>query len=454
MPVFERRRERGAANVIKLVTGVLRKRIYPSKTIVEERELYTMVPIDAVREITWDQKNPGPPFRAGEDFANIKKSPFSNEIRGHRVYSTNPQYRFSGSPWYEYTGGFVRPNYTWPMFGLTMPNNDPYEVLDDGARFASNADLGPGFFNRMKPRLERVETAVALAESRDLPGMLKQSSKGFHDIWKSMGGNTSLKHGLMSPKSVADHFINHQFGWKPFLDDLDKFQDTLQNAAQYMDRVSKMNGNWIKKRRAEETIVTDLPYTSSLEPGIRPWEDEVFNPMCKPATQNGMLVYGQYEQRVLSFIDLWAEGSFKYYRPEFDRSLRTFDSNWSQMMRLKSLFGLHINPSVIWKATPWTWLIDWFSDVGQNIDTITDMVGDSMVNSYLYLMQHKKYSLRHTANTYFWDQQLTLSWDQNFETKQRERYNHHFGLNLHVPYSARQLAILAALGISRRTDIR
>lgn len=451
---FLRRRERGlSTGNTQQECGKMFKRIYPNKTVVEGPEKITQsVPIGTVREITWDSLNPGPPYRSGDNFASVKFSPVPNGIREHGSYTTRPAAQFIGSPVYEYSGGFVRPNYTWNSFTATLGLN-PFS----GSTFASLSSLGPEAFKKLKPRLEKAGLAVALAEARDLPRMLRTTSEGFHDIWKSMGGNPgnmgSAASAMMQPKKVANNFLNHQFGWVPFISDILKFDDVLRNSQKYMAKVSANNNTWVKKTRVHSDTSYDVLLSKEdtiwgSVPGIRPWDFRIES-CVQPYLLGGSLRNGSHEQRMISIDHTWFEGSFKYYRHEFDRTIPNYDSAWNEARRMQTLLGARINPSVLYKATPWTWLIDWFSNVGDVIDNATEMANDQLVSRYLYLMCHKTSILRHTVVIPFWDNPISITWDQNIDTKQRERYDNPFGLSLSLPLTARQLAILAALGISR-----
>jgi hypothetical protein len=160
--------------------------------------------------------------------------------------------------------------------------------------------------------------------------------------------------------------------------------------------------------------------------------------------------YRVYTARTVKKV--WAVGSFKYYRPEFDVS--AFEGNDFSMLqnaqRLLTLYGLRVNPTLLWKITPWTWLVDWFTGFGKHIQRLDDFVQDGIVARYLYVMDTEEQILTKTSVLNFYSGPLTLNFQRRFTIKQREPADSPYGFN--VPWSSitpTQWAILGALGVSR-----
>lgn len=449
-----RRRDRGAnSGNYPLEMGKKRNRLHPNGVWSAKEIVKQSVPNDTIREITWDLLNPGPPFRGGGDFANVKYAPSSNELQGVGTYTTRPGASFPGSPVYEYTGGFCRAAMSMDGW-LSVPGVTPFGTTT----FPSLSSLGPTAYKLLKPRLEMAGLAVALGESRDLPRMLKTSATGFHEAWRSIGGGLgslrSKESAMMRPKKLADHFLNHNFGWVPFLSDVAKIDDVLQNSRRYIKNLSDMNGEWVKRRRVhintvQETLVSSEDVLFGSIPLLRPWDIHL-ETMVQPYTIGGLLRIARQEVRIVTSNYTWFEGVFKFYRPEFDRNIKGYGSMWTDLQRMQMLLGLRINPSTLYKATPWTWLIDWFAGVGDVVDNMTAIAEDQVASKYMYLMSHKVNTLRTTITVPFWDKTVVFVFDQMIETKQREMYDNPFGLALNVPLTARQISIMAALGISRK----
>jgi hemolysin-activating ACP:hemolysin acyltransferase len=393
-------------------------------------------------------------YRDGGPFltANILLPAFT--VKGQGTFKTVPE-DSDPSFYYLYKGGFSDPELT----GDLISDND-YQKIGrlpgpTAGFLPSLDDIGSQAYARLRPQLEKAGLMVALREAKDIPGMLKTTAGNFRDLYLAMGGSKSSQ--LMHPKSVADSFLNHHFGWVPFIKDLRQFHDVFQNSEKYIDQISRDNNRWIKRVRVmetteKETLVSKGGITGAVSPwiGAPPWN------MCRsqnvPGIGNTMANWTISEQLQTR---VWAMGQFRYYRPEFDLSNPDYSSQWNDLQRRLLLYGARISPSNVWKSTPWTWLIDWFSNIGDHIDLVNDIAIDGIVSKYMYVMRHsvRRFILRSTM--YYWQSSLTLDWIRYVETKQRQRAWTPYGFSLFgKDLSAKQWAILGALGISKNIPMR
>lgn len=451
MPQFNRRRERDFTTPTgNRKLGTLITRMHPSDQLISKVDVVVPFSPYGTREVTLDNKNIGPPYLTGGPFVSIKVEVNHNEPQGFGTYSTRPAARFFNSPYYEYTGSWVPPSLADSAYVAAFNAASHVDPYKSGLTPANLDDLGEEAFNKMRPKLEVGGIAVALAESRELPSMLGTSARGFHDIWKRMGGDT--KSVVMQPKKVADHYLNTQFGWRPFISDLQKFSDVVQNSSSYIKRISAQNGKWIKKRvRLSSSASSSGSIVDPITPGIGPWGPQ-FNNFCQPTVVGSQLSYGTVERISSTDTTNWGSGSWKYYRPEFDESDPGYNSGLSALQRQMMLHGARINPSVIWKATRWTWLIDWFSNAGALIDRGTAWGLDGVVSRYMFLMSHSITSKIYRSNPRFWNGPITMEWQSSVDSKLREEAGSPYSFRLGLPLTARQLSILAAIGLSRRSN--
>lgn len=391
-------------------------------------------PASSVYERCTDEVHQGPPYLTGGNFAKYKAIVPSSEVLGVGTYETDKAQAFYNV----YKGGWGVPDFfyddlspgDYAGLGTNLSNPSLFPPLDS---------LGAGAYARLRPQVEKAGLGIAIAEARDLPRMMSTSARGFHDIWKSIGGSATS--ALMQPKRVADHFLNLQFGWIPFLKDLHQFYDVFTHSEDYMRQLSRDNNRWVKRKRVDKVIESEteiiLPQSFRCQP-VGPWGDLYTS---EPSAK-----------LIIRFnTHVWYEGVFKYYRPEFDgyrEGEKT--STLGDLRRLSTLYGARINPSVVWKATPWTWLIDWFTNVGDTIQRATDWAFDGVVSKYMYLMHHhvrtatlqQRLPLKHGLQV--------LEWNRVCDIKQRRGATSPYGFSLSVDdLSGRQLAILGALGISR-----
>lgn len=338
-----------------------------------------------------------------------------------------------------YTGGFSIPVFQGDstsyanlsqLLGATSPL---IPVLTDWSAKA---------YERTRPSLEKAGAFVFAAESRDIPRMLATSAGAFHDVWKSVGGRTGPD-GRMVANAASNHFLNHEFGWVPFINDIRKFDHVYQNAAYIRSRLTSENNRWIHRRATllDDYLETRLASDTGMR--VSPSGDWV-----------GTLLDGtaHWEVRERKTSVVTTSGVFRYYRPEFDDTLPDYSSAWNTLQRQVTMYGARISPSNVYKAIPWTWLIDWGTDLGSVIDRAQDIALDAIAAQYLFLMRHdhrevvlKQYLPFKSGGP------RTLEFSRTTDVKIRREADSPYGFGLAWNgLSPKQLAILAALGISRR----
>jgi len=348
-----------------------------------------------------------------------------------------------------YNGGFV------PTHFGNHPDPPPFELgwntgyTDNSYNDASQ--YGADGWDRSKPSLTGVDLAAALYELKDLPGQLKTTAKGFSDLWSSIGGRGGRgKHikDLMGPDNIADHFLNHAFGWVPFLKDLSDTFNATKNFNEAFEQHKRDNGKWIRRRRTvvkSDTFVQEVTHSGHYA-YVRP---DIF-PIGSWGTcpEDGQSVRGYSVFHHETQLHSWFSGTFKYWIPELGNG--EF-GNFSSVMNRARYYGIRINPGLIYKLTPWSWLGDWFFKVGQVRSAILDSPDDNLVARYAYVMS-RLYKITTAYAHIFKTDGGTWNagpWVMYMDSKHRTRASPFgFGLSSN-DLSARQLAILASLGITR-----
>jgi len=398
---------------------------------------------EGVKEISVDELHGKPPYHTGGMFFHFRLTdPGPKVVASGTLF---PLQAFQGGVKSGYRGGFRMINLpALPSLGSeTITAHDDYRL---GVNENDLSSLGDRGYNKLRPKVDVGGLAQAVLEARDLPRMLQTSARGFHDVWKSLGGN--LSGDTMTPKGVANHFINHQFGWRPFLQDVANFYDVTVNFDEHVARITKANDRWQRKEYHEapissSSIVHDALWIKSRDGSAY---KSYFSPfVSQVASTSRMLVKRQKMTRI------WYVGSFKYYYPEFDEGLQ---QGYPAVRRLRQALRLHgamINPTLIYKVTPWTWAVDWFVGVGDSIQRLQDMATNAVACQYMYLMRetYDRYMFEATESTTT-GTQLTGTTYLEVRIKRRAAAGSPFGFSM-APggLSPMQMAILGALGISR-----
>jgi len=154
---------------------------------------------------------------------------------------------------------------------------------------------------------------------------------------------------------------------------------------------------------------------------------------------------------------IWYSAGYRYYIPDTGSSL------WNARARA-ALFGALPTPELLWEVLPWSWLIDWFSNVGDVVSNISPNAVDNLVMRYGFIMKHVLTKTEYQSDTSWEGANSSFGgfgsvWKggshafvstSTVETKVRMGGSNPFGLNVQLSsLSAYQLSILAALGISR-----
>lgn len=412
----------------------------------------------AIRKKTWDEVHPGPPFLSGGPFLSVEIVRPEYNVQGQGSYLCSVGHAPGWT--FRYDGGFYDP--TW-VAGLDEIPESEYNSI--GSTFSSLypdlTDLGSGAYARLRPKLSNAGLGQAIAEMRDLPKMLSTTSRGFSSIWNGIRNTFDTtrgaaaasrfrlkgdvrRYGRQAPKAASDQFLNQQFGWVPFLGDLMSVYDTYQNARKLKAQISRDNGSWIKRRRVDHKLESQqVVYHRTDHPGCQPYG--------YPFTTMYDATSFDYSVTLLETTEVWYEGQFKYYRPEFDWDSDKSKGLIAALRREMAIYGADLDPVLVWKVTPWSWLADWFTNAGDAIQRAQDWATDQLVSKYFYLMHRRRRFFVLNARFKTIDgKQHSYFWFRSADIKRRMVADSPFEFSLDGgDLSPRQLAILGALGISR-----
>jgi len=347
-----------------------------------------------------------------------------------------------------YHGGLVP---TW--FG-NHPDPPPYEEmlnLEPDSAYGNADQYGAEAWHKMRPSLQGpADVAAALYELQDLPDQLKTTGEGLAEAWKGLGGRGGSE--LMHPKSIADHFINHNFGWAPFLNDLFSTYSSAQGLNEAIQKQRDSNGKWLRRKRTLRNVQIQHPtelfsdHYAYVNPDLGSLSRWDYAP-------DGVETRGYSEFIHSSELKVWCSGEFRYWIPDL---VHDDYSKYSYIMNRLRFLGIRVNPALIVKLAPWSWLGDWMTQnaMSEIIQTLTDPEPNGVVGRYAYVMCHLIKRTQHWATVFLQgnpgDQSVAHgNWYSYMESKRRSRASP-FGFGLSSSdLSARQLSILAALGISR-----
>jgi len=154
---------------------------------------------------------------------------------------------------------------------------------------------------------------------------------------------------------------------------------------------------------------------------------------------------------------VWFSGAFTYYAKYNDDLVGRVHE---KLKAWQHLLGIEPSPEALWSITPWSWAIDWKTNMGDIMNNLSMFSLDGLCMLYGYVMEHKirEVTYHHYGSTYRQGSgSAVCDTRQVFkqETKRR-RAATPWGFGLDPgSFSDRQWAILAALGATRgRSEVR
>lgn len=255
-------------------------------------------------------------------------------------------------------------------------------------------------------------------------------------------GSRYLKHQVptRSPRSAVagSQYLNIEFGWKPLLSDVRKLAMAQRKSEKILSQYVRDSGRLVRRKYEFPLLVTE----SVADWGLRSPVPVLDTPLYTK-TQGQVTCTTRVETR------RWFTGSFTYHVSDADSLIGKVTQG---LQKANHLSGVGVSPGVLWDLTPWSWAADWISNTGDVLNNISMMQTDGLVLVNGYIMV--EITTIKTINNlgcrlfgYSKDLDLTQTWTKI--SRQRRRATP-FGFGLDVgAFTPRQLAIVAALGLSR-----
>jgi len=296
--------------------------------------------------------------------------------------------------------------------------------------------LGTQAIARCSPSNAAADLSVALGETikEGIPHLFGAALKGLG----SMSGKERRK-------ALASEHLNYEFGWKPFVNDIRKGAKAVADADAIWQQYERDSGKLVRRRYEfpVETRSKVTTYATGISPWVSPSSSAFLN--FSALNQGQVLRTEEFRRR------RWFSGAFTYFVPEANQGLRNGLAR--AVIQARKVYGISLTPDTVWNLSPWSWLIDWRLNIGDLLSNWTDWAIDNQVLVYGYMMEHtfQKYTYTYDGPTGLFGFEDGRPAEISFitETKLRRRATPYgFGVDM-SGLSARQLAILASLGISR-----
>ncbi len=389
----------------------------------------------------------GPPFKEGGPFFH-KKFSITRTVFPINVTVEWNQPGAANNPWRNEWRGSIS---TWG----THPNGSGYGPIISESLVKAGFDSSSTIAS---VDLSDLETYGATAVARFSPlnpgaNLAQTLGELANDGIPLLGQAASLFKRLKFLRGLGDAYLNAAFGWAPLLNDIRDLYAQHKAMDSRIRQIIRDNGKGIRRRGtidSDQSSSLDIPISIAGntiymgEYGSGGWEADNVEP--------GITVRSKFSERI------WFSGRFRYYIPFDDKPewLWTKDA-------VRALYGANVTPEVLWNLLPWSWLVDWFANVGDVVHNLSSNGLADLLMDYGYLMRR-----RSNETTYEFGQPGTIKFNPYAnetgrdvsipsrreiileETKERVAASP-YGFGVHLDsLSARQVAILTALGFTRQ----
>lgn len=332
----------------------------------------------------------------------------------------------------------------WYSEGLCFPGapDTSLPILPTfGAIRALMVPLGSVGWNRFRPGKPVASVSQFIGELRQLPkNPFRLAGLAVKAMSRAGGIRTAAGQDVVR-RAIGDQYLNYSFGWRPFLSDLEKIANFDENLRHTMAQLRRDNGKTIRRGGLIESDTTTS--STSASGGATGYID------CPWSSAGGTRAdRGTKTVITTESWRCWFSAGFVYHLP--------LENDPNSMARLKTyLRGGGDSFSTVWELTPWSWLADYFTNIGDVLENWEASRELALAAKYCYVMYHKEIikTSEHTgwmtnANWGSWSG--AASWVSRIELKARTWASPYgFGFTSGNLNNA-QMANLGALGLSRR----
>lgn len=307
-------------------------------------------------------------------------------------------------------------NGLWAVLGL----GDGTEMLPYGTTAIS----------RVAPTNPVVDAPVALGElfREGLPKALGSSS-------------AQVFRGRRIRDSASDEFLNYQFALKPLVSDIQNLNMAVRESSRIIAQLERDSGRLIRRRYEFPTETSRVLIAKAA--GQYPY------PLSHSDWWKSGSSFGEDQTWRETKVDRWFSGAFTYY---YNAGKSQKDRLVALEQRMHKLYG-SISADTVWNLLPWSWAVDWKTNIGDVVKNVSLFSRDGLVMRYGYIMEHRSViqSIERRGQRFTPGSrgQLPPSWSiaWGVESKRRRRATP-FGFGLDTAgFTNRQWAIIGALGL-------
>jgi len=205
---------------------------------------------------------------------------------------------------------------------------------------------------RVRAELSGINSLIELTDFYHLAGRLESLKRGVDFVFRDIKWRDLIKN-LLTPRSMSRALGSNYLSWKFFLD---PFAADVQAVMHALGSIEKR----IMRLLKESESVRLRHYAKVFNE---------FDPV-EPIEYVGDVFHDPDIARV-------AVTRFVHYEPtkfhaeiQYTYRYAAFQVEFAQLLGLLDAFGINLNPATIWRAIPFSFVIDWVVNVGRWLDRL------------------------------------------------------------------------------------
>jgi len=326
-------------------------------------------------------------------------SPMQSLDNGHEFYSRSLSHVYLGKR----GGGKVNPKEPFILPRITRTNSSGDSITSNVLMAAENyflrdlAGTPERYFPSLMSENDKVyygtkaigEAAPTRPEASFVGFAGEFLRDGLPSLLISSAGLTRFKGLVDEARKGGGDYLNLQFGWKPLISDFTSLLRVVQNSYKILTQYEKDSGKQVRRK-------VRFPIKSStMGPPVFDGYEGIIGRTSAGDTYGDTYRYlYQYREAKVEQTQsekVWFAGSFSYFLPVSD----TLIGKISRYATLADkALGLQLTPEVLWNLAPWSWLSDWFLNIGDALSAAQRFQKDSMILNYGYLMKQTQIEFR------------------------------------------------------------
>jgi hypothetical protein len=318
----------------------------------------------------------------------------------------------------------------------------PWDLTGTANQLSSYSALEYG---RTAPTSDEISMSAIIGELREgLPALIP----AFLTLGSKRNFKSTLQRQTRRVRDAGSDYLNVQFGWIPLLSDVRKIATALAVAT------AAISGDSLATHRRRDKPEKDTTISGST--GAISFHKRHSSPATFLTT-----LPGTSETQGSMLCNVWVSQRHQIdysFEAEFLRLPEGQKDYSSYLTKLDELMRWDITPMDLWQLAPWSWLVDWFFDIGGQLDAWNSATSNRILSLYAYGMRDERLSTTvivsdiRGGNTSDYKYVGPSTFFTEIKARRRQRIKANpFGFTPDPlnQLSAGQLAILGALGLTK-----